>query len=231
MFSGIPLKEVGDNIWCIANQTFASNTYVCRTEVEGECFLVDPGLDASLIDECLEKLSLKPRHIFCTHGHFDHIGSASFFQNKYKAKVYLHEADTKTMQASNFLLMAFKIKCRIEIPLLEKVAGSEFNISIGDQVIKYFLIPGHTAGSCIISFGSAIFSGDSLYSRGIGFSQLPGEKPEQLRNSLLTIWDKIPLDCMIYPGHGSSATFDWICHNNQSLINFINSPYKQQKGK
>jgi len=231
MSSGISFKDIGDGIWCVANQIFASNTYICRSEVSGECFIVDPGLDASLIDECLEKLSLKPRHIFCTHGHFDHIGSASYFQNKYEAKVYLHEADTKTMQTSNFLLMAFKIKSRVEMPLLEKIAGSEFSINIGNQVIQYCLVPGHTAGSCIISYGSTMFSGDSLYSRGIGFSRLPGEKPEQLRNSLLKIWAEIPLDCTIYPGHGNHATFDWIRQNNLALINFINNPYMPQKGK
>ena len=231
MSSEIPFKDIGNGIWCVANQIFASNTYICRSEVSGECFIVDPGLDALLIESCLEKLSLKPRHIFCTHGHFDHIGSASFFQNKYEAKVYLHDSDVKTMQASNFLLMAFKIKCRIEVPVLENISGLEYSVNIGDQIIQFRLVPGHTAGSCIVSYGSAIFTGDSLYSRGMGFSRLPGERPEQLRSSLLTIWDEIPLDSTIYPGHGTYATFDWIRQNNHALIDFINSPYMPQKRK
>lgn len=230
MYSESHIIDVGDGIWCIANQIFASNTYVCLSEVIGECIIIDPGLDAPLIDGCLGKLSLKPSHIFCTHGHFDHIGSASFFQKKYEAKVYLHAADIKTMQASNFLLMAFKINYHVEMPLLEKIAESEFCINIGKQVIQCLQIPGHTKGSCLISYGSAVFSGDSLYSRGVGFSRLPGENTEQLRSSLLMMWDRIPSDSTIYPGHGPYATFDWIHHNNHALLDFLNNPCKQQKG-
>ena len=48
--------------------------------------------------------------------------------------------------------------------------------------------PGHTPGSCLIALGSALFTGDTIYTRGVGLSHLPGEQPETLRQSILAAW-------------------------------------------
>lgn len=217
---GVFLRE-SERIWKVTNSSFASNTYIHSTEQLGECFLVDPGLDGPAIEVALKELGLRPRYAFCTHGHFDHVGSAAFFQHRYDIPIFLHAADLATAKASNFLLMAFKVAQRIEMPRFEIVSDNNFMMTIDDRELRYHSTPGHTPGSCVIRFGDAVFTGDTLYSRGMGLSKLPGENSNQLRESLRESWDLFPAESVAYPGHGKSASFAWIKANNRKLLQFI----------
>lgn len=207
-------------VWRVTNGAFPSNCYASATGIPGECFLVDPGLDAPLVDRALVELGLTPKAVLCTHGHFDHAGGASYFQKKYGCPVFLHSADTKTLRSSNFLLMAFKIPVRIELPEVTFVTAATGPLQIGLQEIRFIPAPGHTPGSCVIQCGGSLFTGDTLYSRGIGLSKLPGEDPDQLRETLLSLFE-LPGSSMVHPGHGDSAAFDWIKRNNQPLQAFL----------
>jgi hydroxyacylglutathione hydrolase len=220
--------RAGDRIWRVNNSNFPSNTYICATNAPNECFLVDPGLDAESIDATLIDLALHPRFIFCTHGHFDHVGSSSFFQKKYGTKVFLHAADVKTLKASNLVLMAFKLSYRIELPELDIVSDDDFSMTIDGKPLRYHAVAGHTPGSCVIQFGQALFTGDTLYRRGVGLSRLHGEDPVRLRASLRAVWNRFPPESMVYPGHGDSASFGWIKQNNQELLRFIGMAESQE---
>lgn len=200
---------------------FPSNSYVCLNERTGFSFLVDPGLDHNPIEEYLRSRSLHPRAVTCTHGHFDHIGSASYFQDKYSIPVFLHADDHKIAKAANFLLMALGMKRRLILPRFSLVAGKRVAQEIEDQIIYFNQVPGHTPGSCILEFGNLLFSGDSLYARGLGLSNLPGEDAELLRCSLKEYWSQISPDCHVLPGHGPSASFADIQKNNKSLSAFL----------
>lgn len=215
--------QEGVRTWKVVNRDFLSNTYICTTANAGECFLVDPGLDADVIDTALAKLALKPRNVFCTHGHFDHTGSAAYFQQKYAAQVFLHPADVKTMKASNFLLMAFGIPQRIQLPVLEPGVADGFSLKVDGETLRYHTTPGHTPGSCMLEIGDAVFSGDSLYCRGLGLSRLPGEDSNQLRTSLRAVRDRFRSEAVTYPGHGGSATWGWIWESNRELRQFVDS--------
>jgi hydroxyacylglutathione hydrolase len=217
------LVPEADRLWKVTNPTFASNTYIHATDDAHECFVVDPGLDMAVIDAALTELALRPSFIFCTHGHFDHIGSAAPLQKKYGAKVVLHAADAKTFKASNFLLMALKLPQRIELPELELVEDG-FTMMIGAAALRYDAAPGHTPGSCVIHFEQAVFTGDTLLSRGMDLSRLPGANPDRLRATLRAIWSDFPAECQIYPGHGRSASFGWIKVHNEAVLRFIDAP-------
>jgi hydroxyacylglutathione hydrolase len=215
------IVQTSDGIWRVTTSTFESNTYICGTRAPGECFLIDPGLDAERLEVALAELNLRPRYAFCTHGHFDHIGSAAVFQRKYGTQVFLHKSDLATAKGSNFLLMAFKVQQRIIIPEFDLVANDDFSMMIDEIPLRFHSTPGHTPGSCMIRFGDAVFTGDTLYSRGMGLSKLPGEDMDCLRASLRAIWNLFPPEAVAYPGHGDSASFGWIKQNNQKLLQFV----------
>jgi hydroxyacylglutathione hydrolase len=208
-------------VWRVTNGIFPSNCYIVGTGTAGECFLIDPGLDPAPIEAALAELRLRPHAICCTHGHFDHAGSAAVLQKRYDCPVYLDEADAKTLRSSNFLLMAFKIPARTELPATLGVRELNFEIRIGDRQVVYHPTPGHTPGSCMIECGSSLFTGDTLYSRGVGLSKLPGENAEQLRRSILSMWDRFAADVTVHPGHGDSARLDWVKHHNHALLRFL----------
>jgi hydroxyacylglutathione hydrolase len=210
-----------DRVRRISNQSFHSNSYICLTANQGDCLLIDPGLDAEGIDLYLEENSLRPIAIFCTHGHFDHVGGVHFFQKKYGIQAFLPRPDVKVANGSNFLLMAFKMKQRITIPTFDRLVEDGTEMSFGLDKIQYLGTPGHTPGSSFITFGDAVFTGDTLYRNAVGLVNLPGENKQQLRESIWKMWNLLPDDYMIYPGHGDFDTFGNIKKNNLALRSFL----------
>lgn len=210
----------GGAVWRVTSGTIPSNSYFCEADVPGGCILIDAGLDGPTIDAEMAEHGLRPHYVFCTHGHFDHAGSAVYFQNKYGCQVFIHKADIRTLKASNFLLMVLKVSQRIELPNANYV-NDGFTIDINGHTLTYLSAPGHTPGSCILQFGSAWFTGDTLYSRGVGLSSLPGEDSETLKQSIFGLWDGLTADRIIYPGHGNPADGATIRSTNHSLLKFL----------
>ena len=221
----VVVRQAGDGLWQIESGVFASNCYVHSVSSGSACVLIDPGLDPEAIDDQLALLKKRPSAVLCTHGHFDHIGGAAYFQQKYGIPVYLPYRDVKTMESSNFLLMLLKIPMYILLPEVTLVAkgngGSAEDLSAGGATFSYLPCAGHTPGSCIISTGQCIFSGDSLFARGVGLSNLPNENRQLLRENILSFWASISTTVLVCPGHGPTARFGDICLENQALLEYL----------
>lgn len=210
----------GGSVWRVTSGIFPSNAYFCEADVPGGCILIDAGLDGPAIDAAMTERGLRPHQVFCTHGHFDHAGSAAYFQKKYDCQVFMHKADARTLRASNFLLMAFKIPQKIEIPEITYIEHS-LDIDICGDALTYLPAPGHTPGSCVLQFGNAWFTGDTIYGQGVGLSSLPGEDAKSLRQSILGLWDRLSEDLTIFPGHGNAASSSLIRSENRALLKFL----------
>ena len=204
----------------VRNGVLASNSYICTTADPGSCILVDPGLDTPAIDAALAASGLRPRAVFCTHGHFDHVGSSGEYQRRFDIPVYLHRADLRTARGSNFLMMAFKITARIVLPPFELVDDG-FSLRLGDDEVRYLHTPGHTPGSSVVLFRGNAFTGDTLYRDGVGLVSLPGEDAVQLRQSVLGLWQQLPDDTWVNPGHGGAGPFGEIKQQNTALRGFL----------
>lgn len=208
------------SIWRVTSGRFPSNAYFCEVDVPGGCILVDAGLDGPAIDAAMAERGLRPHQVFCTHGHFDHAGSAAYFQKKYGCQIFMHKADARTLKASNFLLMAFKIPQKVDMPEVTYLED-EVVIEVGGHHLTYLPAPGHTPGSCVLQFGDAWFTGDTIYSRGVGLSSLPGEDAKQLKESILGLWDRLLENRTVYPGHGDTARSAAIRSENRALLKFL----------
>ena len=193
----------GGEVWCVTSGAVQSNAYFCEANVPGGGILIDAGLDGVAIDRQMIEQGLRPHQLFCTHGHFDHAGSADYFQKKYGSQIFMHKSDARTLKSSNFLLMALKIPHRIQLPEVTYI-DANFTIDVGGHALRYHFAPGHTPGSCVIEFGTAWFTGDTIYSRGVGLSSIPGEDSQLLRQSILSLWNGIEAGRLICPGHGES---------------------------
>lgn len=211
----------GGTVWRTTAGEFSSNTYFFEAEgSNGGAVVVDPGLDAAAIEADILTCGLKPTSVFCTHGHFDHTGSAAYFQRKYGTPVHIHLRDKKALATSNFLLMLLKIPRKVEQPDVTWVQDG-FARAFGASELRYLPAPGHTPGSCIIEFGGAWFTGDTIYARGVGLSDLPGEDFELLKSSILSLWDRLAHVALVCPGHGEVATGSNIRIGNTSLLRFL----------
>ncbi len=209
-----------EDVRTVANRGFHSNTYLLRMGADNTCVVVDPGLDREAIEHRLGAYGWHPKAVLCTHGHFDHVGSAAYFQTKYGCQVFMHKADMRILKASNFLLTVFNIPQKIELPDVTCIED-QFCINFGGEPLTYHAAPGHTPGSCVIEFGDAWFTGDTIYSRGVGLSALPGEDAELLKQTILSFWDRLTVDRIIYPGHGNAADGESIRIENRALLKFL----------
>lgn len=210
----------GGNVWRITSGAFFSNAYFCEAQVEGGGILIDAGLDGLTIDAELSQRNFRPNAVFCTHGHFDHIGGASLFQKKYGCQVVVPKADNKLMKASNFMLMAMKMKHKVVLPDATLVELDHVT-NIAGTSLRYMPAPGHTPGSCIIEFGSAWFTGDTLYAHGIGLSHLRGEDQALLKRTILRYWNELTPERTIYPGHGNASNGLMVRTGNAALLDFL----------
>ena len=210
----------GSRILCVRNLAFASNTYICPLDAE-QCVIIDPGMSPELIDGTLMHHGLVPAAILCTHGHFDHVGSADFFQKKYGARMYLHRADARIVKSANFFLMASRIGLRIATPVADALLDDGGVVSVGSATFIFHHAPGHTPGSCLVEHNGTLFSGDTIYRDGIGEASLPGDDPARLRASILNAWQRFPDDTVVRPGHGGSASLGEIKAGNVGLRHFL----------
>jgi glyoxylase-like metal-dependent hydrolase (beta-lactamase superfamily II) len=205
----------------VANQGVAANTYLCRTAMPGACILVDPGLDRGSIETALARTELTPRAIFCTHGHFDHVGSAEHFSRKYDIEIHMHEGDTRLARSANFTMMALKMPWRIEVPRSVTAIDEGTVWTGGDSRVEVIHVPGHTPGSLVLLIDGRAFTGDTLYRQGVWLGSMPESDHTRLVASLHRLWAMLPEDMPVYPGHGRSADFGVIRRQNTPLLELL----------
>ena len=210
-------------VWVICNGEFSTNAYICSTGTGNECFLIDPGLDGELISKKLNELKMVPKQIFCTHGHFDHIGSVKKFEDEYGIKSYINRLDVKVAKQSNFLLTAFRMKQRIVVPEFAELMDDGDLVTINGVQLQFIACPGHTDGSCALLVGDVLFSGDTLYSRAVGLSKLPGENKTKLKASIELLLETIGDHVMVLPGHGPPSLMGTIKCDNIKLREFLDT--------
>jgi hydroxyacylglutathione hydrolase len=208
-------------VWRVRNRGFISNTYIVLLEQPGNCIVIDPGLDLGRIEETLAHLKVRPVGIFCTHAHFDHIGSAAPLQDQFAASVHLHPADGGLLARANFLMMICKGGGRIDIPTVDVELAEGSDLLNGEDTIRVIHTPGHTPGSCMLQFRDVVFTGDTLYRDSAGLVNFPGENQAMLRDSLLRALEVLPGSSLVCPGHGGAGILDDIKRKNHELRTFL----------
>lgn len=203
----------------ITNRLYDSNTYIIEY-TKNLAFVVDPGSDWDKIETALVNNKLTPTHVFCTHGHFDHVGSVTQLCETYNSLSVLHRDDIRIAKSVNFLMMAFGLKERVKTPIIRTFAEDGDSFFLNNHKLSFIHVPGHSKGSCFLSFENLLFTGDSLYAKGIGLPS-PDENLERLRSSVLKYWNSIHHDTIICPGHGELAFFGDIIKNNKELLIFL----------
>jgi glyoxylase-like metal-dependent hydrolase (beta-lactamase superfamily II) len=187
----------------------ACNCAIVADPATREAVVVDPGDEPDRILEALSGAGLKAIALVHTHAHFDHVGCSALLKRITGAPILMHEGDgplyhNLTEQAKSFGISLDK-PGEIDRPLAH---GD--TIPIGSGALQVLHTPGHTPGS--LSFrmdgedGGILFSGDTLFRRSIGRTDLWGGSMEQIlasiRNEILTL----PGGLRVIPGHGPDTT-------------------------
>ena len=176
-----------------------TNCYIVASN-EGNAALIDAPDDAEYILEQLDVYGLTLKMILLTHGHFDHIGAAADLQQQTGCEVYIHTDDlfmVKNTEASKGGFPGIGNIKSVEnvIPVTEDMV-----IKLDEIEFDVLHTPGHTPGSVCYITGNVMFSGDTLFARSIGRTDMPGGDMDKMEQSLLKIKD-LGGDLTIYPGH------------------------------
>ena len=81
-------------------------------------------------------------------------------------------------------------------------------IAFEDLQLRVLHTPGHTQGSLCFLFGLDCFSGDTLFQRGIGRTDLPGGDTAKIVFSIRNVLYRLPAKTVVYPGHGPKTTIE-----------------------
>jgi len=185
--------------------SLSTNCYLYYSKSK-DCIIIDPGDDAEYIIDTITRLSLKPRAIIATHGHFDHILAVEQLKQIFKIPFYCSIKDkflTKSMRqrASRWLSRKiYEISPDIDIDFKDV-------ISLGEISFEVISTPGHTPGSiCLYSKKeNLLFSGDTIFAKGyIGRYDFSYSDKLQLEKSIHLIL-QLTGETKIYPGHGEET--------------------------
>jgi glyoxylase-like metal-dependent hydrolase (beta-lactamase superfamily II) len=173
----------------------ASNCYVV-SDLKFEAIIIDPGFETrkelEQITDYIYENSLKIRLIVNTHGHLDHISGNDLVQKKYECPICIHSRDAHFLGRLNEKYRIIHLK------------DGDF-LDFGKDLLKVISTPGHTPGGISLVGENVVFTGDTLFSKGIGRMDFSGGSKEDMKKSLIKLMS-LPEKYVVYSGHGVSTT-------------------------
>ena len=185
---------------------FYTNSFVLITDA-GHAVIIDPAAEVQEYDKIFKEHNAKLTHIFCTHGHYDHVGSAGVLSREWGAKVWCEPADCRGVQL---------------FPLKSADSGYEEGeaIQVDELTFTVWHTPGHTEGSVVLLCGGYLFVGDTVFQGSIGRTDLDGGSSRKMDESLRKFAVlPIPKETQLLPGHGDFSTFGEELNSNFYIRN------------
>ena len=210
--------------------SFACNCSLIYSTKSIECIIVDPGNDKESLSKIIQEKGLKVTRLIHTHAHFDHIGHSASISKLTNAPLYLHKGDLFLYESLKEQGLFFGVETdHLNHPIDFYIEDEQnFNLSQDNQtisehknVLNTLYTPGHTPGSCCFLSEKfklpLLFSGDTLFQRSIGRTDLPGcnhsDLINSIQNKIITLDEQITVFC----GHGENTTIGFEKQNNPFL--------------
>ncbi len=208
-----------------------SNCYVLG--IAGEAVVIDPGVEMGVIARILKENKLTLKYIILTHGHIDHIFYVGELQEACGGKVVIHEKDATLLldEVLNGSVMfgSDKMYKEADITVRDRDTleiGNYDSLKSGGIKLEFIHTPGHTPGSMCIKAteiipgaevgGSCLFTGDTLFRRGVGRTDLGAGDSRQLTQSLQRLME-LEDGLAVYPGHGPHSDIGYEKKNNRYI--------------
>ena len=191
------------------------NCYVLAERPGTDCVIVDPGQRVmGPLRRILDQNRLTPAAVLLTHGHIDHMWSAQKVSDTYGCPTYIHPEDRFMLKDPIYGLGP---------RLAQVVAGAFFRepkqvgeldrdgdkLDVGSVTINIDHTPGHTRGSVVFRVAAdteVVFTGDTLFERSIGRTDLFGGSGRDLLTSIIDKLLVLDDQAVVLPGHGNSTT-------------------------
>src|SRR5688500_14192345 len=132
--------KVFDNLYFVGQTEYSAWAVVTSDGI----IVIDPIFDYSVEAEVvngLRTLGFDPaaiKYVLISHAHSDHVGGASYLQDRFNAKVIMSEADWALLDITTTSWRK---------PRRELVATDGQRLTLGDTTLTFHLTPGHTLGT------------------------------------------------------------------------------------
>jgi len=195
-------------------ETFPVGDFQCNCSVVAcadtkDAIVVDPGGEHARILEIVKHYDLTVRFIVHTHAHLDHIAETRDVKEATGGTIALHKDDL--FLYDGFLMQAAMFGWRVKpvLPVEHFLADGE-TLAFGKRAARVLHTPGHTPGSCCFQIDGEraplLMSGDTLFRRSIGRTDLPGGDYETIERSIRERLYTLDPDTRVIPGHGPATT-------------------------
>ncbi len=188
---------------------FQENTWVL--DDGREAIVVDPGCfdtaEQHELETWLDENGLLPTRLVLTHAHIDHVLGCALMHKRFGLSPQMHMGDLPLLHAAERQGRMYGVPC--EAPPEPTLFLKEGDIiRFGDRSLDVLFVPGHAPGHIALwcPEDRFVISGDVLFQRSIGRTDLPGGDMETLltsiREKLFPLGDHVVVHC----GHGPDTT-------------------------
>lgn len=191
---------------------FEENTYLVWDDATGEAVAIDPGMlfdkERDAFDREVEHLGLTLKLVLQTHLHLDHCFGSNHVAKSFGVPIAAHEADAVFGTTIADQCARFGIKMAMEPVQITRPLSAGDHIALGECTLQVLHVPGHSPGGLAFYCPQAgvVFSGDSLFRRSIGRTDLLGGSLDELLQSIQQQLFTLPESTIVYSGHGPSTT-------------------------
>src|SRR5215470_12758448 len=186
------------------------NCSILVDEETKEAVVIDPGDEGERIARAVAAMGATPVALLHTLGHFDHISGTAELAELTGAPIRIHAADRPLYDSLPDQAAFFGLTADPPAFPGPPVQDGEV-IWFGTSSVRAIHTPGHTPGStCYLLEGASqiLFSGDTLFRRSIGRTDLWGGDTKailaSIRGKLFSLPGTTPVIC----GHGPGTTIE-----------------------
>ena len=176
----------------VAVGPYDNNAYLLRCRATDEQLLIDAAADAPVL---LETVGDDLETVVTTHRHHDHWGALAEVVATTGARTAAGQHDAEGIDVPTELLLADGDKLRV-----------------GEVELTVRHLVGHTPGAIVLVYDDPqghphVFTGDCLFPGGVGNTWGDPEAFRTLfRDVNEKIFDVLPDEAWVYPGHGNDTT-------------------------
>ena len=183
----------------------SNNNYVIIDEKSHEAVIIDCTQNPQDMLDYIKEQKANLKYILLTHGHFDHILGLNEIPHEILQKAQVHKKDKFLLDNINDFMDFIHFQ-HVIAPKINTFFDEKTSLFLGKNPIKIISTPGHTPGCVCFLVQNNLFSGDTLFYRSRGRTDMPKSSDQEIENSLRKLFSFLPDETRVFPGHGPATT-------------------------